>query len=153
MDFSWTDEQLELKSAVKTFAARELNDGLLERDRTGELARENWRKCARFGILGLPFPEQYGGSDADVLTTMLTMEGLGYGCRDNGLIFAMNAQMWSVQMPIFTHGSEEQKQKYLPPMCSGQTFCWPWVSGVIDSTALASQCWTGREAGLSTPTL
>ena len=120
MDFSWTEEQLTFKDAVVSFAAKELNDDLIERDRHGELARESWRKCGRFGILGLPYPEEYGGSDADILTTMLTMEGLGYACRDNGLIFAMNAQMWSVQMPIFTHGTEAQKQKYLPPMCSGE---------------------------------
>lgn len=120
MDFSWTEEQLAFKDAVVSFAAKELNDDLIERDRHGELARESWRKCGRFGILGLPYPEKYGGSDADILTTMLTMEGLGYACRDNGLIFAMNAQMWSVQMPIFTHGTEAQKQKYLPPMCSGE---------------------------------
>jgi hypothetical protein len=47
------------------------------------------------------------------------MEGLGYGCRDNGLIFAMNAQMWSVQMPIYTFGTDEQKHKYLPGLCRG----------------------------------
>ncbi len=119
MDFSWTEEQLKFKQAVIEFAEKNLNDGLLERDRVGELARDNWRKCAHFGILGLPMPEQYGGADADILTTMLTMEGLGYGCRDNGLIFAMNAQMWSVQMPILLYGTEAQKQKYLPGMCSG----------------------------------
>lgn len=120
MDFSWTEEQLTFKDAVTAFAAKELNDDLIARDRNGELSLENWRKCGRFGILGLPYPEQYGGSDADILTTMLTMEGLGYACRDNGLIFAMNAQMWSVQMPIFTHGSEAQKEKYLAPMCRGE---------------------------------
>jgi alkylation response protein AidB-like acyl-CoA dehydrogenase len=83
------------------------------------LPRANWQKCARFGILGLAIPEEYGGSEADILTTMLVMEGLGYGCRDNGLIFAMNAQMWSVQHPILTFGTETQKQKYLPGMCKG----------------------------------
>ena len=114
MDFSWSEEQRTFKDAVVNFAAKELNDDLIERDRNGELARENWRKCGRFGILGLPYPEKYGGSDADILTTMLTMEGLGYACRDNGLIFAMNAQMWSVMMPIFTHGTDAQKEKYLP---------------------------------------
>jgi alkylation response protein AidB-like acyl-CoA dehydrogenase len=51
---------------------------------------------------------------------MLIMEGLGYGCRDNGLVFAMNAQMWSVQHPILTFGTEAQKQKYLPALCSGE---------------------------------
>ena len=120
MDFSWTEEQLAFKNAVIAFAQKELNEGLIERDRQGEFARANWEKCARFGILGLPFPEEYSGSNADILTTMLTMEGLGYGCRDNGLIFAMNAQMWSVQMPIMNFGTEQQKKKYLSDLCSGK---------------------------------
>ena len=119
MDFSWTDEQLAFKHAVIEFAQQELNTGLVERDRSGELSRDNWRKCAKFGILGLPFPEEYGGTNSDVLTTMLVMEGLGYGCKDTGLIFAMNAQMWSVQHAILTFGDEEQKQAYLPGLCGG----------------------------------
>ena len=120
MDFSWTEEQLKYKKAVIEFAQKELNKGLIEHDRGSELPRENWRKCAQFGILGLAVPEEYGGSGSDILTTMLVMEGLGYGCRDNGLIFAMNAQMWSVQHPILTFGSEAQKQKYLPGLCRGE---------------------------------
>ena len=119
MDFSWTDEQLAYKKAVIEFARKELNDGLIERDQEGSFSLENWRKCARFGILGLPIPEAYGGAGEDILTTMLTMEGLGYGSRDNGLIFAMNAQLWSVQMPILAFGTEAQKQKYLPGLCNG----------------------------------
>jgi alkylation response protein AidB-like acyl-CoA dehydrogenase len=119
MDFSWTDEQLSYKRAVINFAQNELNDDVIQRDRDETFSRENWEKCAKFGVQGLPFPEAFGGSDADILTTMLTMEGLGYGCRDNGLIFALNAQMWSVQMPILTFGTEAQKQKYLPELISG----------------------------------
>jgi alkylation response protein AidB-like acyl-CoA dehydrogenase len=120
VDFSWTEEQLKFKKAVIEFAQKELNEGLIDRDRQGELARENWKKCARMGILGLAMPEEYGGSGTDILTTMLVMEGLGYGCRDNGLVFAMNAQMWSVQHPILTFGTDAQKQKYLPRFCSGE---------------------------------
>ncbi len=119
MDFSWSDEQLTYKNAVIDFAQKELNKGVMERDSHAEFSREGWRKCARFGIQGLPFPEEYGGAGADIMTTMLTMEGLGYGCKDNGLIFAMNAQMWSVQMPIFSFGTDAQKKKYLPGMCRG----------------------------------
>jgi alkylation response protein AidB-like acyl-CoA dehydrogenase len=120
MDFSWTQEQLELKQAVIKFAQKELNQDVIERDQRGAFSWDNWKKCAQFGILGLPIPEQYGGSDADILTTMLAMEGLGYGCRDNGLIFALNAQMWSIQLPILLYGTEEQKQKYLPALCAGE---------------------------------
>jgi alkylation response protein AidB-like acyl-CoA dehydrogenase len=119
MDFSWSEEQIEFKKAVIEFAQRELNDGLTARDHAGAFSAENWRKCARFGILGLSMPEEYGGAGEDILTTMLTMEGLGYGSRDNGLIFAMNAQLWSVQMPILSFGSEAQKRKYLPGLCKG----------------------------------
>lgn len=120
MDFSWSDEQLEFKDAIIRFAQNELNEGLIERDKNSILSRENWRKCAAFGILGLSFPEEYGGTGSDIMTTMLVMEGLGYGCQDNGLIFAMNAQMWSVQHPILSFGTEEQKHKYLPGLCSGE---------------------------------
>ena len=119
MDFSFTDEQLAFKETVIKFAQKELNDDLAERDKAGELSLQSWRKCAEQGILSLAIPEEYGGTGADIVTTMLVMEGLGYGCRDNGLIFAMNAQMWSVQHPILTFGTEAQKQKYLPSFCSG----------------------------------
>jgi hypothetical protein len=119
MEFSWTEEQRAWRQSVVKFAQSELNDGLIDRDRAGTFSRENWLKCARFGIQGLPIPEAYGGSGADILTTMIAMEGLGYGCGDNGLIFALNAQMWSVQLPILSFGSEAQKRKYLPGLCSG----------------------------------
>lgn len=119
MDFSWDDEQLAYKKAVIEFAKKDLNQDLIERDREANLSRENWKKCADFGIQGMPFPEEFGGADADILTSMLTMEGLGYGCKDNGLIFGINAQMWSVQMPILHFGTQEQKQKYLPDLCNG----------------------------------
>lgn len=119
MDFSWTEEQLAFKKAVIEFARKELNQGLVERDKRAEFSLENWRKCAQFGIQGLPIPEKYGGTDADILTTTLVMEGLGYSCRDNGLIFALNAQMWSVQLPLLIFGTEAQKKKYLPGLCHG----------------------------------
>src|SRR5690606_23781056 len=46
-------------------------------------------------------------------------EGLGYGCRDNGLVFSINAHIWTCAVPILTFGSEEQKRKYLPGLCDG----------------------------------
>lgn len=120
MDFSWDKEQLALKEATIRFAQNELNDDVIEKDKTGAFPWNEWKKCAEFGIQGLPFPEAYGGTNADILTVMLVMEGLGYACKDSGLIFGINAQMWSVQIPIFRFGSDAQKQKYLSRLCNGQ---------------------------------
>ncbi|MBV6517707.1 MAG: acyl-CoA dehydrogenase [Candidatus Brocadia sp.] len=120
MDFGWTREQLELRDAMRKFALKELKDDIINRDKKEEFSRDLWEKCARMGIQGLPFPEEYGGSNADILTTVLAMEGLGYGCKDAGLLFSINAQMWSIQMPILRFGSNTQKNKYLPKLCNGQ---------------------------------
>ncbi|HET8679146.1 MAG TPA: acyl-CoA dehydrogenase family protein, partial [bacterium] len=119
MDFSLSQEQRELYSAVVRFAQQELNDDLAQRDRQGEFARRLWTKCAEFGIQGLPVSEQYGGSGRDALTTVVALEALGYACRDNGLLFSLNAQMWSFELPLLKFGREDQKQRYLPRLCDG----------------------------------
>ncbi|HVT16748.1 MAG TPA: acyl-CoA dehydrogenase family protein [Thermoanaerobaculia bacterium] len=120
MDFEFTPEQVDLRLAVVEFARRELNAGLVEQERSGLFCREKWEKAARFGLLGLPLPEAYGGAACDLLTTVHAMEGLGYGCRDNGLVFAMNAHIWSAEVPILRFGTEEQKERYLPRLVSGE---------------------------------
>ena len=119
MDFSLTTEQRELRDATAEFARRSLTDDLRGRDRRSEFSREFWNRCAEFGIQGLPIPEAYGGRGFDTLTTVLAMEALGEECRDNGLLFGINAQMWSVEMPILRFGTERQKERYLRPMCDG----------------------------------
>ncbi|MFN0150349.1 MAG: acyl-CoA dehydrogenase family protein [bacterium] len=120
MDFSLGPEDLDFRARVIKFAQSELNDNLIERDRESEFSRESWNKCAAFGILGLPMPEEFGGMGAGIMTTTVAMEALGYGCKDSGLLFSMHAQMWSLQMPLLLFGSAEQKQKYLPRLCSGE---------------------------------
>ncbi len=119
MDFAWSNEQLELREAAKNFALAELNDGVRERDQRSEFNLEGWRKCADFGIHGLPIPVDYGGMGADTLTTVAVLESLGYGCVDNGLIFSVNAHMWTLEVPLLNFGSKEQKARYLPLLCSG----------------------------------
>ena len=120
MDFDLTEEQRLLRDAVIDFARGELNDDIVERDRTGAFSREAWDKCARpRPARGLPFPREYGGAGADALTTLVALEALGYGCTDNGLIFSLNAQMWACETPIVRFGTEEQKRRYLPGLCDG----------------------------------
>ena len=120
MDFSFTDEQLALAKAIGRFAEAELNDNVSSHDQEGSFPREAWDKCGGMGILGLPVPEEYGGSGQGVLSTVLAMEALGHGCRDNGLIFAINSQLWSCVIPILHFGSPAQKERYLPRLCRGE---------------------------------
>lgn len=120
MDFAWTEEQRALRDGIIRFARQELNHGIAERDQLGEFSWDAWKKCAAFGIQGLPVPAVYGGGASDALTTVCALEALGYGCADNGLIFSINAHMWASEIPILTFGTEEQKRRYLPGLCAGQ---------------------------------
>lgn len=122
MDFSWSEEQIKYRDSIVRFAEETLNDDLVDRDRHGHFSKDLWEKCARFGIQGLAAPAAYGGQheEIDILSAMLAMEGFGYGCRDNGLALALNAQMWTVQIPIVQFGTEAQKEKFLRAFASGE---------------------------------
>jgi alkylation response protein AidB-like acyl-CoA dehydrogenase len=122
MDFSWTKEQLDYKQKVIEFAKANLDEQIAERDQNCVFSREAWEKCAAFGLLGLSVPKADGGlfEEVEFLTATLAMESLGYACRDNGLPFGLNAQMWTVQYPIVQFGSEAQKQKFLPHLIGGK---------------------------------
>jgi alkylation response protein AidB-like acyl-CoA dehydrogenase len=120
LDFAWSEEQQAFRNEVIRFAKTELADDLIDRDHNEEFSRDAWQKCAQFGIHGLPIPQEYGGGGADTLTTVCGLEALGYACRDNGLIFSINAHMWSSEIPILSFGTEAQKNKYLPKLVSGE---------------------------------
>jgi alkylation response protein AidB-like acyl-CoA dehydrogenase len=119
MDFSWSNEQEEFFAAIERFATAELNHNLIDNDRDGVFNSDGWTKCGRMGIQGLAVPLEYGGLGQDPLTTVGALERLGYACRDNGLIFSINAHMWAVCAPLVAFGTEEQKIGYLPRLSSG----------------------------------
>src|SRR5690606_18932915 len=105
--------------SIVKFARGELNEGVIERDREQAFSRELWRKCAAIGIQGLPVPEEYGGSGADTVTCAMALEALGYGCRDGGLVFSLCAHLLARVVPLWQHGSPQQKERYLRGLCDG----------------------------------
>lgn len=119
MEFSLTPQQQEWQTAAIEFARASLADDMIARDHAGTFSRDLWKKCAEFGVQGLPVPEEYGGNGADVGTAIAVMEGLGYGCKDAGLLFSINAHLWTNSVPILLYGTEAQKKKYLPGLCDG----------------------------------
>ena len=119
MDFSLTGDQINFKKTAVEFARRELNNDVKEREENNEFNKAGWQKCADFGVQGLPMPEKYGGLERDILTCIAAMEGLGYECRDSGLLFALNSHIWTCESPILKFGTDEQKEKYLPALING----------------------------------
>jgi len=114
-----TEEQVKLQKAAITFARESLTSNMIARDRESNFDREAWRRCADFGVLGMPIPQEYGGLGLGLTELLAVMEGLGRGTRDQGLLFSLNAHLWTNPIPILLYGTAEQRQKYLPPLCDG----------------------------------
>ena len=107
---------------VREFAEKELSEdslGTVGRDREGTFASGAWRACAEFGVLGWAVPSEHGGAGLNPSTVVRLMELLGRHCRDNGLTFALGAQMWGIQSAILEFGTGAQIQAYLPRLLSG----------------------------------
>lgn len=87
-----------------------------------EFPEDDWRRCAERGLLRLLVPEEYGGAGSDVASALLTLEGLGHGCSDNGLNYALASQVLSTQIALSRFGSAEQRERWLPGLLDGSTF-------------------------------
>jgi len=115
LDFFWTTQQSEYKNEIIDFAKANLNASYIDNDQNCKFSRKEWQACADFGILGLSVPKAYSNQseDIDILSAIYAMEGLGYACKDNGLPFALNAQMWTVQLPIAQNGLQVMRSPNL----------------------------------------
>jgi alkylation response protein AidB-like acyl-CoA dehydrogenase len=120
VDFELTEEQKKLQQGAIEFAQAQLGENLIERDRAGHFSREGWRRCAEFGVFAMPLPAEYSGLGLGITSVIAVMEGLGYGTRDQGLLFSINASLWTNTIPILLYGTEEQKKKYLPRLARGE---------------------------------
>ena len=119
MDFGWTDDQTALRRSAAEFASRRLAEGVAERDRQGVFSRELWDACAEFGLQGILAPGQWNGAGHDLLSAVAVVEGIGYGARDNGLVFSVTAHAASCEGPLHEFGSEAQKDEWLPRLVDG----------------------------------
>ena len=120
MDFTLSEAQQALRDQIVRFAQRELSPGAMERDEHRTFPMDLWLKSGEMGLQGLPVPEEFGGAGADPLSTAIALEALGYGCEDGGLVFSICAHLLACVVPIWKHGSEEQKRGLLPRLCSGR---------------------------------
>ena len=125
MDFKLSEEQIAFQKSVEKFAINEIEPLTTEAERESRFSFEAWKKIADFGMMGLPFPEKYGGSEAGVLTTCLGMEAMGRAGVDAGSTMAWGAHTILCGAPIWLLGNEEQREKYLPKMISGE-----WIGGM-----------------------
>jgi len=132
MDFAFTQEQLLFKEQVLKFARREITPRVQEHDLKGQFDWESWKRLGEFGILGLHFPEEFGGSGADVVTSVLAAEALGEAGVDGGLTLSYGAHTFLCADTIFSHGTEEQRRKYVPKLASGE---WVGCMGLTEPGA------------------
>src|SRR5690348_5587477 len=116
MDFELTNEQRLLRDTVRDFARQEVALVAEELDRTKSFPYELVAKMGELGLMGIPFPEQYGGGGADTLAYALAVEELSR--IDSSVAITMAAHTSLGTMPIFLFGTEEQKQKWLPDLAS-----------------------------------
>jgi alkylation response protein AidB-like acyl-CoA dehydrogenase len=123
MDFTVGKELTHLKEGIIAFSKKNLNDSIVDRNRDRVFERELWDLCGGMTLQGLPVPIEYGGKGLDPLSMAIALEGFGYGCEDGGLAFAVAAHLLSCVVPVWVHGSEEQKSRYLPDLCSGKLVC------------------------------
>lgn len=118
MDFTLTREQQFVEQMVSEFAETEVKPLAAEVDETERFPQETVEKMARYGMLGIPFPVEYGGAGGDTLSYILTVEGLSKVCATTGVIVSAHTSLCAT--PIYQFGTEEQKQKYLIPLAKGE---------------------------------
>ena len=118
MDFGFNDEYKMIQKMYREFAEKEIKPLAEEIDENERFPKESVQKMADNGMLGIPFPEEYGGEEGDYLSYVIAVEELSKVCGTTGVIVSAHTSLCCA--PIYEHGTEEQKMKYLPDLLSGK---------------------------------
>mgnify|MGYP000817848349 FL=1 len=118
MDFHLTKEQLLVRKMYREFAENEVKPLAAEIDEEERFPMETVEKMAKLGMMGIYFPKEYGGAGGDVLSYAMCVEELAKVCGTTAVIVSAHTSLCAA--PIFENGTEEQKKKYLPDLCSGR---------------------------------
>ncbi|MFJ7977783.1 acyl-CoA dehydrogenase [Peribacillus sp. NPDC096379] len=118
MQFKLTDEHDMIRKMVRDFAKKEVEPTAAERDEEERFDRTLFDKMAELGLTGIPWPEEYGGIGSDYLAYCIAVEELSRVCASTGVTLSAHTSL--AGWPIYSFGTEEQKQKYLRPMAEGQ---------------------------------
>ncbi len=118
MDFKLSENHQQLQEMYREFAENEVKPLAKEIDETMRFPKENVEKMAEMGLMGIPFPEELGGAGMDTLSYVQCVEELSKCCASTGIIVSVHTSLSAT--PIYNYGTEEQKQKYLKPLASGE---------------------------------
>jgi butyryl-CoA dehydrogenase len=118
MDFALTREQQLVRQMVREFAENDVKPIAAEIDATERFPMESVKKMAKYKIMGLPIPKQYGGAGGDTLSYVIAVEELSKVCGTTGVILSAHVSLCACV--IEKYGTEEQKQKYLIPLAKGE---------------------------------
>ena len=118
MNFGLTREQELVRQMVREFAVNEVKPIAAEIDETERFPMENVKKMAELGMLGIPFPKEFGGAGGDVLSYIITVEELSKVCGTTGVIVSAHTSLCASL--IYENGTPAQKEKYLVPLAKGE---------------------------------
>ena len=117
MNFELTEEQIMTRNMVREFAEDVVQPKAIDIDVKAEFPVETFKQMGKLGLLGIPFPEMYGGSGGDTVSYALAVEEIGRVCGSTGLGYAAAVSLGAT--PIYLFGTEEQKKTFLHPLASG----------------------------------
>jgi len=118
LDFQLGEDIDLLRRSVQQFASKEVAPRAAQIDRDNDFPRDLWPKLGQLGLLGITVPEQYGGSGMGFLAQVVAMEELSRASAAVGLSYGAHANLCVNQ--IYRHGTEQQRRRYLPKLCSGE---------------------------------